>query len=193
MKSNRSENRKARLEGELKGIRNFFAYNAFVRKKYLAFISKLPENVRAKDRGASFPSIVDIFAHVLDAYNCWITAYNTGDACKRWQHRHETEKEEFDELLGLSISQVKEMEERTDRQIDLLLKNLKPEDLAKTFRFTIGSGKSKESYSRNTGEMLWHLIEEELQHRGEMNALLWQDNIDPPVTGWFGWKKTLRK
>ena len=36
--------------------------------------------------------------------------------------------------------------------------------------------------------MLWHLVEEELQHRGEVNALLWQINVDPPVTNWFDWK-----
>ena len=34
--------------------------------------------------------------------------------------------------------------------------------------------------------LLLHMAEEELQHRGEMNALLWQMDIDPPVTG-FGY------
>jgi uncharacterized damage-inducible protein DinB len=37
-------------------------------------------------------------------------------------------------------------------------------------------------------QMLWHLVEEELQHRGELNALFWQMNIDPPITDWIDWK-----
>jgi uncharacterized damage-inducible protein DinB len=32
--------------------------------------------------------------------------------------------------------------------------------------------------------MLWTLVGEELQHRGELNALLWQIDIDPPITEW---------
>jgi len=27
-------------------------------------------------------------------------------------------------------------------------------------------------------------VGEELQHRGELNALLWQINIGPPITEW---------
>jgi uncharacterized damage-inducible protein DinB len=30
-------------------------------------------------------------------------------------------------------------------------------------------------------QMLLHMVEEELQHRGEMNALLWQMDVDPPI------------
>jgi uncharacterized damage-inducible protein DinB len=36
-------------------------------------------------------------------------------------------------------------------------------------------------------EMLWHLVEEELQHRGELNALLWQIDVDPPIFDWIDW------
>jgi uncharacterized damage-inducible protein DinB len=35
--------------------------------------------------------------------------------------------------------------------------------------------------------MLWHMVEEELQHRGEMNALLWRHGIEPPVIGIQEW------
>jgi uncharacterized damage-inducible protein DinB len=31
--------------------------------------------------------------------------------------------------------------------------------------------------------ILLHMAEEELQHRGEMNALLWQAGHDAPVVG----------
>jgi len=35
------------------------------------------------------------------------------------------------------------------------------------------------------------VIEEELQHRGEMNAIFWQMNLSPPVTEWMEWVSTV--
>jgi uncharacterized damage-inducible protein DinB len=32
-------------------------------------------------------------------------------------------------------------------------------------------------------QMLVHMIEEELQHKGELNALLWQLDVEAPVLG----------
>jgi uncharacterized damage-inducible protein DinB len=43
------------------------------------------------------------------------------------------------------------------------------------------------------GDMLHHMIEEELQHRGEINALFWRHDIDPPVTGFNGWARKTRR
>jgi uncharacterized damage-inducible protein DinB len=36
-------------------------------------------------------------------------------------------------------------------------------------------------------EALWHLVEEEPQHRGELNALLWKIDIDAPIVRWIKW------
>jgi len=36
-------------------------------------------------------------------------------------------------------------------------------------------------------QLLHHMIEEQLQHIGELNALFWQLNIDPPVTEYMDW------
>ena len=48
----------------------------------------------------------------------------------------------------------------------------------------------EEGHNKERGRgTLRHMVEEELQHRGELNALLWQDDIEPPVTDWFEWKK----
>jgi uncharacterized damage-inducible protein DinB len=181
------------LNGELASLRDFFAYNKFVRKKYFRFLSKLPKNTLTKDRGASFSSLLDIYTHVLDAYYCWFLAYETGGICKRWQYSHETGKDDFEDLKGLSLNEIRKLEREVERRIDDVMHKLKPEDLTKSFQFIMGSGKNSKTLSRNVGYMLWHLVEEELQHRGEMNALLWQDDIDPPITGWFRWKKAVER
>lgn len=163
--------------GELAALRDFFAYNTFVRKKYLRLICKLPEKTAKKDRGASYPSILDIFTHALDVIRSWPHAYETG--------------EDLPELKGLSLEELRKEENRVDAYVETFMRKLKPEDLGKSFSFTPGNG--KRILTLNTGEMLWHCVEEELQHRGELNALLWQDDIDPPVTDWFSWKEAARK
>ena len=161
------------LAGELDALQEFFAYNAFVRKKYLNLITNLPKKTLTKDRGASYPSILDIQTHILDVCKSWLHAYETGV--------------DPPELKGLSIAQVKKVGKEVDDYVDSVIQKLRPEDLNRSFNFTPSNGKKVVRIS--VREMLWHMIEEELQHRGELNALLWQDDIEPPVTDWFDWKR----
>ena len=54
-------------------------YSQFLRHKYLETLSKLPWEEVVKDRGASFPSLRDIFLHmvfVVDAYINYILQGN---------------------------------------------------------------------------------------------------------------------
>ena len=59
------------------------------------------------------------------------------------------------------------------------LDGLVEEDLDKTFL--------QRDHKVSVRAMLWHLVEEELQHRGELNALLWQIDADPPIFDWIDW------
>jgi uncharacterized damage-inducible protein DinB len=174
---------------ELAALQDFFSYNTFVRKKYLEALAKLSTADLTKNRGASFPSLQDIFVHVLDVYHCWLYAYETGRSCNRWEHTSKTGELIPPELKNLSFAQVRKMERVVESQIQKVIRTLTAEDLEKSFEFQLREGNKKTVKSRNVGEMLWHLVEEELQHRGELNALLWQDDVEPPVTGWFAWKR----
>ncbi|MGA2664208.1 MAG: DinB family protein [Nitrososphaerales archaeon] len=165
------------LVGELASLREFFAYNVFVRRKYLDFMGGLPEETLTKDRGASYPSILDIQTHILDVCRSWLHASETG--------------EDSPELRGLTLAQVKELEAEVDDYAERFMRRLRPEDLEGSFQFTPGKGGGVVTIALR--EMLWHMVEEELQHRGELNALLWQDDIDPPVTDWIDWKRALEK
>lgn len=157
---------------ELELLKEWYTYNSFVRKKYLQEIfQKLPDEERYKDKGASFPSVVDIFMHVIDAYRSWFI-YTYED---RWS--------EFERLRGKK-KYTKEEVEAEEVKLDTLLNNflnaLTPDDLQQWIAF-----KGRQDFRKiKLRDMLWHMVEEDLQHRGELNALFWQLNIDPPVTGW---------
>jgi uncharacterized damage-inducible protein DinB len=81
---------------------------------------------------------------------------------------------------------VKNLEREVDSYIRNFLQNLKSKDLSRPFYYLNDEGKI---VRRRLVDLLWHMVEEELQHRGEMNALLWQDDIDPPIISWSKWKK----
>jgi uncharacterized damage-inducible protein DinB len=41
----------------------------------------------AKDKGASFPSVLELFTHVLDVYKSWLVRfYETGEDTKLFEH-----------------------------------------------------------------------------------------------------------
>jgi uncharacterized damage-inducible protein DinB len=163
-------------ENELSTIREWYHYNTYVRKKYLAAIQKIPTGELVKDRGASFPSLLDIFSHVFFAYRLWFKERYAGERL--------AEDDEFGRKCR-SLQDLEAEEAKMDPFILDFVEKLKPDDLARW----IESSTKGEVFRFNVRNMLWHMVEEELQHRGEMNALLWQMDIDPPITGWGSWKR----
>lgn len=157
------------MESELREIQEWYRYNSFVRKKYLRLIfsNKISEKERYKNRGASFPSLVDIFVHVLDAYRWWFL-YVYNDKVSEWKRLREQKK--------YSRKEVASEEGKIDSYVMNFVGSLKPKDLDKPMKNQTGRGTIK------IREMLLHMVEEEIQHRGELNALLWQMNIEPPIT-----------
>jgi len=162
--------RGAPTSSELDLIRRLYVYNSRVRAKYLAAIWKLPLRERYRNRGASYPSIVDIFLHVLDAYRLWFDEVYARGPPPNWYP------------LGqrFTISEARREMRSIDRRVAAVLRRLRPRDLDQKFSLP---KRWKDPRPIELRELLVHMIEEELQHRGEMNALLWQVGRDPPVTG----------
>jgi len=158
------------MRNEFDTIRDLYRYNSAVRRKYLRAIWKLPPKQRYKDRGGSFPSLVDIYMHVLDAYRWWfLSVYGNGKT--------------FDEYpLGQRYSRAQAVRETNsvDRLIQRTLREVGSGGLHRAV-----SWRGRRPFRTSVRVMLLHMAEEELQHRGEMNAFLWQIDVDPPVTG-FG-------
>jgi uncharacterized damage-inducible protein DinB len=161
---------------ELSTIKEWYRYNTYVRKKYLKLLQTLSATELSRDRGASFPSLLDISYHILWAYRLWLDQMYSG-----------VPLDEID-TFGRACNSIEELETeeaRTDPHILDFVEKLTPEDILRWIERPRGN----EVVKFNVRNMLWHLVEEELQHRGELNALLWQMNIDPPITGWGTWKR----
>jgi len=166
---------------ELTTLRRFFRYIADARQVYLETFSRLPSDALQKDRGASFPSILDIFGHALDVYKSWVVyAYADGN-------------EPESKRAGWTLPECKVLATEVAGILDRFLASLTSPDLDREFTFHWIPGDESTRTSMITRDMLWHLVEEELQHRGEINALLWQMDIDAPTLGWEDWVKTQAK
>ncbi len=158
------------MTSDLDLIRRIYDYNLRTRAKYLTAIWKLPPRARYRDRGASYPSLVDIYLHVLDAYRLWFDEVYGHGATPDWYP------------LGQRFTRAEARRETRaiDRRVLRVLASLRPGDLDRRFALPKRWRARKPVVLR---ELLVHMIEEELQHRGEMNALLWQAGREPPVTG----------
>jgi uncharacterized damage-inducible protein DinB len=182
----KKSNARPTTKTELDLLREWYEYNSDVRKKYFQVISQLPEAELTKDRGASFPSILDIFTHVLDAYRWWFLYVYRDKASERVRLRG----------TGLSLKEVQQEEHKIDSLVKKFLQRLSEKDLAKTiiWRETFKDKKGTKNYELTftMRDMLWQLVGEELQHRGELNALLWQIDIDPPISEWVDQKQRVK-
>lgn len=166
---------------ELALIRMWYRYNAELRPRYLEAIARLPVKAYRRNEGASYP-LFEIFLHVLDAYRWWFR-YVRLDQVRNYPAAR----------LRTSVRTVQGARRamvRTTREVSRFVARLKAADLDRvlTFRAPVDDGWTRWRREQvSLRAMLWHMVEEELQHRGEMNALLWRHGLEPPVLGFHEW------
>jgi uncharacterized damage-inducible protein DinB len=160
----------------MKQILDLYKYNSYVRKKYLDAIERLPWEEVVKDRGASFGSIRNVFLHILDAYRRWFQAEIKGVPYQRdYTLAHTAENYK-------NVDDLRRFEKEIDTLVMQVVEDLHEEDLSRVFAV---EWRDKVKQNITMEGILIHMIEEELQHRGEINCMFWQQNIDPPITA-FG-------
>ena len=166
---------------EIESFRAFYRWNSTVRRKYLEAILSLPPEERLRDRGASFPSLQEIYVHVLDALNSWIVLVP--------QDRYQG----TEDLPGRTMTpdELRTATTRIDRDALAYVMSLRGADLDREIVCHYPGDHGPVVRRFPTRDVLWHMVEEELQHRGEMNALFWQMDIDPPLGTYPEWTDAL--
>jgi uncharacterized damage-inducible protein DinB len=167
------------MESEVEILRTWFAYLADTRLGYLDALGKLPTAELTRDRGASFPSLLDIFAHSQGALYFWLK-----DIAK-----FEFPAQEED-ASPATIGTLRKDEAYVQTQLKRVMAELTEDDLSRTVVRQKGRGSSHDCQVP-VRDALWHLVEEELQHRGEINALLWQFDSEVPNVSWIKWAHTV--
>jgi uncharacterized damage-inducible protein DinB len=153
-------------------IRELHRYSSTVRRAFLEKLATLPWEEVAKDRQASFGSMKDILLHMIDNEDMVVS----GQILKAEGWKRARDWEEY-----TNMQMTREHLIDIERKTDAYLENADAEELARRVDFTVRSG----TFDLSAEECLFQSFTEQLYHLGELIALLWQEDIEPPKMQWF--------
>ena len=151
-------------------VKRLLEYTEEVRHRYFEALAKLPWNELVENREASWHSMRNIFIHTMGAIDHWLDFLN--------DEKLRTRKD-FDNCK--STDDVRDYMQHVERRMHGYLGSLSEEGLKKEYEVT---NDADERAIVTAEDVLIHVFEEEVHHRGELIALLWQMNVEPPLMGW---------
>jgi len=133
-------------------------YTHAARRKYLKVLGELPWDEIVKDRGASYPSIKDIFLHALDAEDLLINHIVQSKYGKMVKQ---------DYVKFTNIHQIEERVDNVERNVDAYLKTITETELHRKVALPW-----KPSFLLTVDDVLMTLAIEDTYHMGELIALM---------------------
>lgn len=133
-------------------------------------MSRLPWKEIVKNREVSFNSIRNVFIHTLRVIDHWLDFLLKEN---NFKNKHYTDFKNIEEIYAY----MDLIEKRLANYLDSLstrklnVKHFLLNDLGETVQVSVE-------------DVLIHLFEEEVHHRGELIAMFWQMNVTPPLMGW---------
>jgi uncharacterized damage-inducible protein DinB len=161
-------------------IKELFMYNHTVRQSYIdEFQKNIPWQEMVRNHDTAWLSLKDTLLHIIWVEDTWINYSIQG---------LEDPNRPFNYSKYQTWNSIIEYNSRIISKVDEYLSNIKLEELdRKVWRI------NKDGIRRTSRikDVLIHVVTEELHHRGEIIAILWQMNIEPPDMGWLSiMKKT---
>jgi uncharacterized damage-inducible protein DinB len=155
--------------------RNLFEYSQALRNRYLEQIAKLPWEEVIKSRGASFDSLRNILLHTIDAEDRLVN-YVIPGRTKDWVSRNPDDFRDIDSVG----KRLKEVESKTKTYVTRI-------DSAELERKVELPRLGTPSILIRVEDILVAAALENIHHFGELIALLWQMDIEPPHMGWINY------
>ncbi|HXX88239.1 MAG TPA: DinB family protein [Candidatus Acidoferrum sp.] len=157
-------------------IKDLFGYNWYSRRRLLKSMEEIPWRTVVESVGASFESIRDIFVHSLQAEHFWIRRLSGKD---------------IEGIYGGSfakyadVNSIREYADIVEAETNEYLEKLTNQKLQSMFEYKGRDG----SINRNvTEDVLMHVVEEEIHHRGEILCIYWQHDIQAPYISYTAYK-----
>jgi uncharacterized damage-inducible protein DinB len=153
--------------------RELYDYMCRVRNRFAMKLSELPWQEVNKNREASFYSMKNILLHMIDNED-WIVNYAILEKSSKYKRR---KSEEYTDM-PMVLDHLSEVEKKTRSYLEVATEN----NFQQRVKFVPSSGTV---FDMSVEECLFQSFTEQLYHLGELIALLWQDNIEPPPMQWF--------
>lgn len=155
-------------------IRELYRYSSSVRRRFLEKLESLPWDEVTKNREASFYSMRNILIHMIDNED-WIVNWVVRGRSREYKRK---KAEEYTSVLMIK-NHLEDVEGRTKAY----LASAGEDELRRRVHFALLS--SDASFDLSVEEALFQSFTEQLYHMGELIALLWQEDIEPPKMQYF--------
>jgi len=155
------------------GVTELYEYSSRVRRSFAEKLLQQPVEVVTKNREASFYSMKNILLHMIDNED-WIVNWVIPGKSRAYMRK------KWEEYAGMPtvLNHLNEVEKGTRAYLERSTQ----QDFGRRVDFTLASGRT---FNLSVEECLFQSFTEQLFHIGELIALLWQDNIEPPKMQWF--------
>jgi len=139
-------------------------------------MAEIPWATVIESAGASFDSIRDIFVHSLQAEQSWIRRLDG----KSIEGIYATPFTKYSD-----IKSIQEYADKVENETNEYLEKLTNQKLQSVFEY---KGRDGNINRNETEDVLMHVIEEEIHHRGEILCVYWQHDIQPPYISYTTYK-----
>ena len=153
-------------------IKELYQYSSDVRRKFLEKLDSMPWEEVTKNREASYYSMKDIMLHMIDNEDMIVRQ----QILKVSDYKRAREWEDY-----TNMQMIREHIDGVEKKTKVYLEKADERELGRRIDFTVRSG----SFDLSAEECLLQSFTEQLYHLGELVALLWQENIEPPRMQWF--------
>jgi uncharacterized damage-inducible protein DinB len=157
-------------------FRRIFSYNRLVLHSFLETLDRLPTELVSKNLEASHGSMKEIFTHILTVYDGWLNHARKGETAG-------TPDSELDEAFE-SMDSMKRYMKHVESGVDALLLELTDTMLDSPVKVDWWEK------AHSLEDALMQVTIEQAHHLGEIIALLWQHDIEPPEMTWIGSKES---
>jgi uncharacterized damage-inducible protein DinB len=141
-------------------------------------MAEIPWQTVVESVGASFDSIRDIFVHSLQAEQFWIRRLNG-------KSTEGTYGKSFAQDYP-DINSIRKFADTVEAETNEYLAKVTNQQLRNVFEYKLRDGKA----ARNEIEdILMHVVEEEIHHRGEIMCIYWQHDLQPPYISYTAYKE----
>ena len=154
-------------------FRDMYAYNWRVLRDYCESLAKLPEEAVRKNREATYHSMKNVFFHILGVHDGWLNVTVQGASADPKVY----EVEDFESIE--TMAELRRYMEKVIAKEDAFLKTLKDRDLERPVQ---PSWKQRPHPLRDA---LLQVTFEQAHHLGELIALFWQQDVEPPEMTWI--------
>jgi len=153
-------------------LERLYEFVAESRHRFLAKFRDLGWAETNRDRGATQGSMHAIFVHMLEVEDSWLHYDIPG---KPWPYG------DRDPSAFTSFDTVEAYDEDLSGRTEELLRGLTDADLGREVEFDGARGRVKSTVEH----IAIHTAIDEIAHLGELVALLWQLDVEPPWRNWI--------